>query len=150
MTKVISGESSCSSESDKTIFDYADFLDVKLASTCFRSGECHECIVEVNSDTGLLSEKTDSEVFLPEGYRLACQAYVHSGEGEIRFEPLNRKPRILTSTVPNTEHEVRDPFVSVRDNKVFYGDLSVDRYRGGCYGLALDLGSQYDNSYGTY
>ena len=92
MTKVISGESSCSSESDKTIFDYADLLDVKLASTCSRSGECHECIVEVAADTGVISEKTESEVFLPDAYRLACQTYVHSGEGEIRFEPLNRKP----------------------------------------------------------
>ncbi|MDG2351616.1 MAG: ASKHA domain-containing protein [Acidimicrobiales bacterium] len=141
MTKVISGEASCSSELDKTIFDYADFFDVKLASTCFRSGECHECIVEVDSDTALVSDRTDSEGFLPEGYRLACQAYVNSGEGEIRFEPLNRKPRILTSTVANTEHEVFDPLISVRDNKVFYGDLSVDRYRGGCYGVALDLGT---------
>ena len=78
MTKVISGESSCSSESDKTIFDYADFLDVKLASTCFRSGECHECIVEVNSDTALVSYKTDSEGFLPEGYRLACPSILIS------------------------------------------------------------------------
>ena len=34
-------------ELDKTIFDYADALKVRVPTSCGRSGECHECIVEI-------------------------------------------------------------------------------------------------------
>ena len=32
---------------DKTIFDYADDLQVRVPTACGRNGECHECVVEI-------------------------------------------------------------------------------------------------------
>ena len=31
----------------KSLFDYADDLAVRVPTSCGRTGECHECIVEV-------------------------------------------------------------------------------------------------------
>jgi uncharacterized 2Fe-2S/4Fe-4S cluster protein (DUF4445 family) len=141
MSLVVCGDSSCPADSEKTIFDYADLLNIKLASSCSRSGECHECIVHIDSESESVSQKTEAEMFLPDGYRLACQAYVTPGRGDISFDPLNRKPRILSSTVSDASHEELDPRVYVKNGEVFYEDISIDRYRGGCFGLALDLGT---------
>ena len=60
----------------KTLFDYADDLAVRVPTSCGRTGECHECIVEVRQGTDALNELTDSESFLRGNYRLACQAKV--------------------------------------------------------------------------
>ena len=32
---------------NKTIFDYADFLKIRVPTACRRNGSCHECIVEI-------------------------------------------------------------------------------------------------------
>ena len=32
----------------KTLFEYADELSVRVPTSCKRNGECHECIVEVS------------------------------------------------------------------------------------------------------
>ncbi len=141
MASVVCGDVSCRSDLEKTIFDYADLLEVKLASSCSRSGECHECIVQIDSDSASVSKKTAAEMFLPEGYRLACQVYVIPEKGDIRFDPLNRKPRILNSTISDVSHEELDPCVHVKGDEVCYQDVVLDRYRGGCYGLVVDLGT---------
>ena len=45
------------SEKNKSIFDYADFLNVRVPTSCGRTGECHECIVELIEGFEGLSEK---------------------------------------------------------------------------------------------
>ena len=35
------------SSENKTIFDYADSLKLRVPTSCGRTGECHECIVEI-------------------------------------------------------------------------------------------------------
>ena len=83
----------------RTIFDYADSLSVRVPTSCGRSGECHECIVEVRSGMEELTPPTESELFLRGSYRLACQAAVTNVDAEIEFAVLRRQPRILTSAV---------------------------------------------------
>ena len=83
----------------KTLFDYADQLRVRVPTSCRRNGECHECIVDVRRGMEGLSEKTPSERFLRDSYRLACQAEISDTDGDIEFAILRRQPRILTHSV---------------------------------------------------
>ena len=62
--------------SGKTVFDYADSLNVRVPTSCGRNGSCHECIVEIKRGMTGLSRPEETESFLGEGYRLACQAVI--------------------------------------------------------------------------
>ena len=56
----------------KTVFDYADDLVVQVPTSCFRTGQCHECIVEIKSGMDSLRPPNEAEAFLKDNYRLAC------------------------------------------------------------------------------
>lgn len=126
----------------KTVFDYADDLTVQVPTSCFRTGQCHECIVEIKRGMDSLQPPNEAEAFLRDNYRLACQAVVLDIDKEIEFAPLRRSPRILThaTTIDNGKSEL-DPRVTHRDGVVYYNDEPIDRYRGHLYGLALDIGT---------
>lgn len=126
----------------KTVFDYADDLTVQVPTSCFRTGQCHECIVEIKRGMDSLQPPNEAEAFLRDNYRLACQAVVLDIDKEIEFTPLRRTPRILTHTVTTDDGEFKlDPRVTHRDGVVYYNDEPIDRYRGHLYGLALDIGT---------
>ena len=78
------------------MFDHADELEVRVPTSCGRTGFCHECIVEVLRGSESLSERTEEEAFLAENYRLACQATVQEEATNIEFALLRRSPQILT------------------------------------------------------
>ena len=149
-------------EPNKSLFDYADDLAVRVPTSCGRTGECHECIVEVRRGSEALSPLTDSEDFLRENYRLACQARVIDIEADIEFNILRRQPRILTESIQRNDIELDPLTVREGDNIIFKGDTSpfreskgarasaavragdariVDRYRGRILGLAADIGT---------
>ena len=131
---------------DRTIFDYADELAVEVPTSCRRTGQCHECVVEITRGMDSLTPRTEAEGFLRGGFRLACQARIVSGGQPIGFAPLRRRPRILA---PNRNSPDGgggrpvdlDPMVTRAGGEVRYGNLVVDRYRGAVYGLAVDLGT---------
>ena len=126
----------------KTIFDYADDLTVQVPTSCFRTGQCHECIVEINRGMDSLRPPNEAEAFLQDNYRLACQAVVLNIDEDIEFAPLQRSPRILTHTVTTDDGTAElNPRVTHRDGVVYYHDEPIDRYRGHLYGLALDIGT---------
>ena len=126
----------------KTIFDYADDLTVQVPTSCFRTGQCHECIVEIKRGMDSLQPPNEAEAFLRDNYRLACQAVVLDIDKDIEFAPLRRAPRILTHTVTTDSGASElDPRVTHRDGVVYYNDDPIDRYRGHLYGLALDIGT---------
>lgn len=123
----------------KTIFDYADELTVQVPTSCFRTGQCHECIVEIKSGIEALSPRNEAESFLRDNHRLACQAVVQDPDIDIVFSPLRRTPKILTLT---DEKPIElDPLVIRQGDNVYYDGESIDRYRGHLYGLAIDLGT---------
>ena len=123
----------------KTIFDYADDLKVRVPTSCGRSGECHECIVEVRRGMDALSPASAAEEFLRDNYRLACQATVLDPTADVEFAVLRRQPRILTDSV---RREVKlEPVVVRRDDGVYLRDERIDDYRGKIYGLAVDAGT---------
>lgn len=126
----------------KTVFDYADDLAVQVPTSCFRTGQCHECIVEIKRGMDSLQPPNEAETFLRDNYRLACQAVVLDVDTDIEFTPLRRTPRILTHTITNDSETLElNPRVSRRDGVVYYNDEPIDRYRGHLYGLAIDLGT---------
>ncbi len=123
----------------KTIFDYADELTVQVPTSCFRTGICHECIVEIKEGIEALCPRTEAESFLSDNYRLACQAVVENADIDIQFSPLRRTPKILTLTQEKAID--RDPVVTRQGDTVYYDGEAVDKYRGHIYGLAIDLGT---------
>ena len=126
----------------RTIFDYADDLEVDVATSCLRNGECHECVVEVTRGMEALADRTESELFLRGAYRLACQARVARPSPSISFAPLRRRPRIVEG---GGYHHGRPmefhPVVTRAGDQVMYGDTVIDRYRRSICGLAIDLGT---------
>ena len=123
----------------ETIFDYADALKVRVPTSCGRTGECHECIVDVRRGAEALSGPTAAEGFLRDSYRLACQAKVVDADADIEFSVLRRQPRILTQSI---KREVElDPLTVRKDDGVFFGAERIDDYRGRILGLAIDVGT---------
>jgi len=123
----------------RTLFDYADELEMQVPTSCGRTGTCHECVVEVKEGMEALCPRQDSESFLRENYRLACQAIVENAELDLRFAPLRRKPKILVTTSEKPfEH---DPVVKREGHRVNYDGEVIDTYRGHVYGLAVDVGT---------
>lgn len=126
----------------KTVFDYADDLTVQVPTSCFRTGQCHECIVEIKRGMDSLQPPNEAEAFLRDNYRLACQAVVLGIDADIEFTPLRRTPRILTHTVTDGNAGLElSPKVTHNDGVVYYNDEPIDRYRGHLYGLAIDIGT---------
>ena len=126
----------------KTVFDYADDLTVQVPTSCFRTGQCHECIVEIKRGMDSLRPSNEAEAFLRDNYRLACQAVVLDVNSDVEFTPLRRTPRILThTTIDDNQTLELDPRVTHRDGTVYYNDEPIDKYRGHLYGLAIDIGT---------
>jgi uncharacterized 2Fe-2S/4Fe-4S cluster protein (DUF4445 family) len=125
----------------QTVFDLADRLDLSVATSCGRVGQCHECIVEMHRGAEALSPRTEAESFLSGDYRLACQAVVEDTGADLEFSPLRRSPRILSLSNGHGETPELDPMVVRIGDDVHYGDERLEKYRGGIYGIAMDLGT---------
>ena len=141
---LIHNQTSLPLEAGKSLFDYADDLAVRVPTSCGRTGECHECIVEVRRGMEALDPLTDSENFLRENYRLACQATVVDIEADIEFNILRRQPRILTESIARDDIEL-DPLTVREDDNIIFkgpnGPITIDRYRGRILGIAADIGT---------
>ncbi len=148
----------------KSVFDYADELAVRVATSCGRAGTCHECVVKVDAGGEALCPRTEAERFLSDPFRLACQAVVVDPAAEVRFAPLRRQPRVLTegfsATPAHPAHPAgrtgagragqqgaaapalpADPAVTRRGDGVYLDGERVDRYHGRLLGLAVDVGT---------
>ena len=123
----------------KTIFDYADELQVRVPTSCGRTGLCHECVVEVKSGQENLGAPTEPEAFLRGDYRLACQAVIEHSDEDIEFSLLQAHQKILTSRPPKDVS--LDPAVRRDGDNVIHGEQAIDKYRGRMYGVAVDLGT---------
>ena len=139
MAPLYFGDSRLEVDPEKTIFDYADDFKIRVPTSCNRSGECHECIVEIRKGEEFLTPHTPSEKFLRENYRLACQCRVTDPAAEVEFAVLRRQPRILTDSVRRDVPLA--PLVTRRGDDVFFRDTRIDAYKGKIYGLAVDIGT---------
>ena len=110
---------------DKTIFDYADDLQVRVPTACGRNGECHECVVEIKNGMDSLNKLSEEENFLRGNYRLACQAVVNDLSADIEFSTLRRQPKILTSGIKR--EIILDSIVTTNDGRVYIDGTEVDK-----------------------
>ena len=145
MSPVFLNSKRLDSKKDDSLFDFADSLSIRVPTSCGRTGECHECIVEVRRGASALTPLTESEKFLRGNYRLACQALVADPSADIEFSVLRRQPRILTSGT-RRDVELRPAYVRGDDGEsvVFNGPegtITVDTFRRAIYGIAADLGT---------
>ena len=143
MSPVYLNSKKLDAKTNDSLFDLADSLSVRVPTSCGRTGECHECIVEVRKGSDALTPPTEEEKFLRGNYRLACQACVTDTEVDIDFAVLRRQPRILTAGTKR-EIKLQPAYVRVEDEVVFNGPegpVTVDKYRGAIYGIAADLGT---------
>ena len=122
-----------------TLFDHADSLKLRVPTSCGRTGQCHECIVEVRRGLESLSPPTAAESFLRDNYRLACQAVVQNTAQDLDFAVLRRQPRILTGGVRRTV--APDPYVTRSGEFVHIGGTLAERYQGRILGLVADIGT---------
>ena len=122
-----------------TLFDYADRLKIRVPTSCGRTGECHECIVEIKKGSKALNTPAPEESFLREGYRLACKAVVSDVDSNIEFSTLRRQPRILTSGIKR-KIDLK-PSVIKKDDSVISNNVILDSYKGSILGLAGDIGT---------
>ena len=123
----------------RTVFDYADDLKVRVPTSCGRNGDCHECIVEIRRGMEALSPLTRAEAFLRGNYRLACQSAIVDSDAAVEFAVLRRQPRILTESF-RRDYSV-GPAATRSGDGVYLDGRRIDRYRGGIFGLAIDIGT---------
>ncbi len=143
MSPVYLNSQKLDSEKGESLFDFADSLSVRVPTSCGRTGECHECIVEIRKGAEAITPQTTSEKFLRGDYRLACQAFVADQSAEIEFTILRRQPRILTSGLKR-DVTLGPSYTRIEQDVVFEsprGPVTVDKYTGAIYGIAADLGT---------
>lgn len=139
MPEVIHGTERRPLIAGRSLFDYADQVSAAVPASCQRTGRCRECVVEIRAGGDGLSPRTAPEAYLPEGFRLACQARVTDWTGDVEFGILRRRMRILGAS--DDLHTDIDPVVRVRDGIVHYGEMPVDRVKKMVLGLAVDIGT---------
>ncbi len=139
MSPVFANGSEHPTSFDKTIFDYADELRIRVPTACGRNGECHECVVEIKKGMESLNSLSEEESFLRGNYRLACQATVKDLSAIVEFSTLRRQPKILTSGIKRDVD--LDSVVTISNGRVSIDGTDVDKYQGHALGLAGDIGT---------
>ena len=139
MPSIIFGSKKSESIEGTTLFQYADILNVRVPTSCGRNGKCHECIIEIKSGINSLNKPTETESFLTDNFRLACQAKVNNLNDNIEFSVLRREPKILTKSI-KTKFEL-NPLTKQKENNVQFNDQIIDEYRGAIYGISIDIGT---------
>ena len=137
MSEIIHGTDRRELRTGKSLFDYADEVSVAVPQSCSRSGRCRECVVEIRQGGDQLSARAEAEEYLPEDFRLACQAEIVSAEQDVEFAIIRRRMHILEEAgEPITEV---DPVVTVTEHAVLYDGITLDLRRERVLGLALSL-----------
>lgn len=123
-----------------SILSSARKLGIEISSECGGRGLCGKCRVRVEGKEAL-TPKTEIEksIKLDRDERLACQAKVlRSGSIRVFIKSLG-KYTILSDTVKD---KIKlEPFVYRKNDKIFWQDRQIDKYKGRIYGLAIDVGT---------
>ena len=128
---------------DKSLFDLADQVKMRIPTSCGRLGDCHECIVEVSEGLENLSERSEHETFLTEPYRLACQSKIISLDSDISFTPRKRDRKILTNFSGSNKYDIDHNYQYKNKSLVLIngGEEKIISKSKNFYGLAVDIGT---------
>ncbi len=126
----------------ETIIQHARQLGIVIASECGGRGKCGKCIVRVEKGKEYLNPLTNIEkkFGLSGEDRLACQAKVLDEKGNI-FVYIKTFGRYSILTETEEKDVLLSPLVERKGDEVYYRGEKIDRYRGGIYGLAVDVGT---------
>ena len=125
----------------RSILSYAQELGILMDASCGGEGTCGQCLVEVESAPGMLSERTELErkFIRDDGLRLACQATVMKTDAHIYVRVPRRSYCVLEIgqlwDIPIV------PFLRHEGDQVFYESEEVGEYTRELYGIALDIGT---------
>ncbi len=126
-----------------TLYECLQQAGHALPASCGGSGSCQECNLIIQEGEELLSRRTVPELHLGPGHRLACQARIVADSGGILcFSGTSTPQRIEDSGVgiPGP-FPCFDPAVKVSCGQVLLDGIVIDKYRGGVFGVALDIGT---------
>ena len=141
--KFISEKQSIELSKNRSLFEYADQIKMRIPTSCGRFGDCHECIVEVSEGYDILSKPTEHENFLKEPFRLACQANTVSKDSNLKFSPRKRDRKILTNFSQESSYDVDHNYI-YKDNTLIYKsenkEIILSKSKK-IYGLAIDVGT---------
>ncbi len=129
---------------DKTLFECAVELGVRVPTSCFAQGKCRECLVEVEVGGELLSPRAPEEEALDERFRLACRTRITADEGEVKCHTLRRGALRIeadTSELAQNDDVPADPAVRRDQDDVVRGDDVIATGPGPLLGLAVDIGT---------
>ena len=141
MGYIYSDSNKTDSQSGKSLFDFADTLSIRVPTSCGRTGDCHECIVQVTNGSESLSKKEDLEGFLGPEFRLACQAKIINDKNDVSFNVLRRQPKILEKgKVVSLD---LNPSIVIDDGKIIYKNNKtiLNEKITPIFGIAVDLGT---------
>jgi len=128
-----------------TLFDAADLAGVPIPSACRRTGDCRECLVEIQAGDGALSPRSAEELSLMDGYRLACRARVVAREPLVRFTgPRGGELRIETGGTVDafaTLGREDGPAAMRVDGRLHLDDVPLGALGTPPLGLAVDVGT---------
>ncbi|MBA47343.1 MAG: ferredoxin [Dehalococcoidia bacterium] len=141
--KFINEKKSIELSKNRSLFEYADQIKMRIPTSCGRFGDCHECIVEVSEGYDILSKPTEHENFLKEPFRLACQANTVSKDSNLKFSPRKRDRKILTNFSQESSYDVDHNYI-YKDNTLIYKSENKETVLSKSkkiYGLAIDVGT---------
>lgn len=143
MTKFINDKKSIDLVKNKTLFEYADDIKMRVPTSCGRFGDCHECIVEITEGYDNLSEPTTEESFLKKPFRLACQTKTVNTNDNLLFTPRKRDRKILTSSSNENGYEIDNNYKITSSSVVLKdeGEKILLSKPSKIYGLAIDIGT---------
>ena len=141
--KFVNENKSIELSQDKSLFDLADQVKMRIPTSCGRVGDCHECIVEVSEGLENLSERSEHETFLTEPYRLACQSKIISLKSDISFTPRKRDRKILTNFTGSNKYDIDHNYQYKNNSLVLIndGEEKIISKSKNFYGLAVDIGT---------
>lgn len=128
----------------RSLFEYAEALDVRVPTSCNKQGKCRECLVEVTEGMECLSPRTPEETHLKGDFRLSCRCHVAAASGTVKCHTMRRGSlRIQESgeSLPGIQTlEVNSPVRRDGDQIRLDGEV-IDTWTGPLHGLAIDVGT---------
>ncbi len=125
-----------------TVLEHIRKTGIKINAECGGKGKCGKCIVRIEKGSESLNELTKPEksFSLSSDERLACQAkIIRDKKGIIVFIKESGKYEILKTD--SGKALALNPFTVLKDGKVVHDGEVIDDYKGGIYGLAIDVGT---------
>ena len=131
--------------SGKSLFEYAEEMDILVPTSCRKQGKCKECLVEVTEGMEHLSARQDAESHLKEQFRLSCCTTLTSESGNISCHTMRRGEmqieRDSLHFAMSDGQFTKNPSVTKSGTEVMIDGQVVDSCIGPIYGIAMDLGT---------